>query len=149
MVLDDARSLSNIGSVFRTADAFLCASVYLCGITAQPPHREIHKTALGAEETVDWKYYETANEAILSLKKSGYTIAVVEQVEGGISLLDFKPDPDKKYAFVFGHEVNGVSEEAIALCDLALEIPQEGSKHSLNISVCAGVLAWDFVSKTS
>jgi len=149
MVLDDVRSLSNIGSVFRTADAFLCASVYLCGITAQPPHREIHKTALGAEETVDWKYYETANEAILSLKKSGYTIAVVEQVEGGISLLDFKPDPDKKYAFVFGHEVNGVSEEAIALCDLALEIPQEGSKHSLNISVCAGVLAWDFVSKTS
>jgi len=149
MVLDDVRSLSNIGSVFRTADAFLCASVYLCGITAQPPHREIHKTALGAEETVDWKYFETVTDAIVSLKTNGYTIAVVEQVEGGISLLEFGPEPDKSYAFVFGHEVNGVSDEAIALCDLALEIPQEGSKHSLNISVCAGVVAWDFVSKTS
>ncbi|HNS13208.1 MAG TPA: RNA methyltransferase [Bacteroidia bacterium] len=148
LVLDNVRSLSNIGSVFRTADAFLCASVYLCGITARPPHREIHKTALGAEDSVDWKYFETVEAAISSLKASGYTIAAVEQVEGGTSLLNFDPDKTKKYAFIFGHEINGVSEEAIALCDLALEIPQQGSKHSLNVSVCAGVLAWDFVSKT-
>ena len=147
LVLDDVRSLNNIGSVFRTADAFLCSSVYLCGITAQPPHREIHKTALGAEETVDWKYFEKITTALDQLKTDGYTIIAVEQVEGGISLLEFKPEPTKKYAFVFGHEVNGVSEEAISMCDMAIEIPQDGSKHSLNISVCVGVVVWDVVSK--
>ncbi len=149
LVLDSVRSLNNIGSVFRTADAFLCSSVYLCGITAQPPHREIHKTALGAEETVDWKYFPNVEKSLIELKSGGYTIIAIEQVEGGISLRDFKPDPQKKYAFIFGHEVNGVSDEAISHCDLAIEIPQEGSKHSLNISVCAGVVVWDYVSKTS
>ena len=148
LILDNVRSLNNIGSVFRTADAFLCSSVYLCGITAQPPHREIHKTALGAEETVDWKYFQEVEMAIEELKSDGYTIIAIEQVEGGISLLDFKPEPQKKYAFVFGHEVNGVSEEAISRCDMAIEIPQQGSKHSLNISVCVGLVVWDFVSKT-
>lgn len=149
MVLDNVRSLNNIGSVFRTADAFLCSSVYLCGITAQPPHREIHKTALGAEETVSWKYFATVVDALIELKKEAYLVVVIEQVEGGICLKDFEPEPMHKYAFVFGHEVDGVSKEAIELCDLAIEIPQEGSKHSLNISVCAGIVAWDFVSKTN
>ncbi len=148
LVLDNVRSLNNIGSVFRTADAFLCSSVYLCGITAKPPHREIHKTALGAEETVDWKYFTDVDTALYELKKDGYTIIAIEQVEGGISLLDFCPDKQKKYAFVFGHEVNGVSDQALTLCDTAIEIPQQGSKHSLNISVCVGVVVWDFVTKT-
>ena len=149
LVLDNVRSLNNIGSVFRTADAFLCTSVYLCGITAQPPHREIHKTALGAEETVDWKYFESVVEALNHLKNLDYQLVAVEQVEGGISLKDFQPEQGKKYAFIFGHEVNGVSEEALTECDLAVEIPQDGSKHSLNISVCAGVISWDFVNKMS
>jgi tRNA G18 (ribose-2'-O)-methylase SpoU len=149
LVLDDVRSLNNIGAIFRTADAFLCSSVYLCGITAQPPHREIHKTALGAEETVDWKYFDQVKKAIAALKSDGYTIIAIEQVEGGISLHEFKPDSQMKYAFIFGHEVNGVSDEAISMCDVAIEIPQQGSKHSLNISVCAGVVVWDYVVKTS
>lgn len=148
IVLDDVRSLNNVGAIFRTADAFLCESVYLCGITAQPPHREIHKTALGAEETVDWKYFDNVKKAITALKSDGYTIIVIEQVEGGIPLPDFRPGSMKKYAFIFGHEINGVSDEAISLCDMAIEIPQQGSKHSLNISVCVGVVVWDFVSKS-
>lgn len=149
LVLDDVRSLNNIGSVLRTADAFLCEAVYLCGITATPPHREIHKTALGAEDSVDWKYVANVEEALRSLKSEGYTIAAVEQAEGGISLLNFKPDPSKKYAFVLGHEVNGVSEKALTLSDIALEIPQDGTKHSINVAVCAGIVVWDFVMKTS
>ena len=147
LVLDSVRSLNNIGSVFRTADAFLCSSVYLCGISAQPPHREIHKTALGAEESVEWKYFSAVEKALEELKSDDYTIIAIEQVESGISLLDFKPEAQKKYAFVFGHEVNGVSDEALSLCDLAIEIPQQGSKHSLNISVCVGVVVWDCVAK--
>ncbi len=149
LVLDSVRSLNNIGSVFRTADAFLCSSVYLCGISAQPPHREIHKTALGAEESVEWKYFSAVEKALEELKSDDYTIIAIEQVESGISLLDFKPEAQKKYAFVFGHEVNGVSDEALSLCDLAIEIPQQGSKHSLNISVCVGVVVWDCVAKMS
>ncbi len=148
LVLDSVRSLNNIGSVFRTADAFLCSSVYLCGITAQPPHREIHKTALGAEETVDWKYFSEVENALTELQSDGYTIIAIEQIDSGISLLDFKPEAQKKYAFVFGHEVNGVSEEALLHCEMAIEIPQQGSKHSLNISVCVGVVVWDIVAKT-
>ncbi len=149
LVLDSVRSLNNIGSVLRTADAFLCSSVYLCGISAQPPHREIHKTALGAEESVEWKYFSAVEKALEELKSDDYTIIAIEQVESGISLLDFKPEAQKKYAFVFGHEVNGVSDEALSLCDLAIEIPQQGSKHSLNISVCVGVVVWDCVAKMS
>ena len=147
-VLDNVRSLNNIGSVFRTADAFRCSAVYLCGITATPPHREIHKTALGAEESVDWSYFKNGTDAVLQLKSEGYLIVIVEQVEGSISLPDFKPDSQNKYAFVFGHEVYGVSQEVIDLSDLAIEIPQEGTKHSLNIAVSAGIVLWDFVSKT-
>jgi tRNA G18 (ribose-2'-O)-methylase SpoU len=145
-ILDNVRSLNNVGSVFRTADAFLCTALYLCGITARPPHREIHKTALGAEEIVAWKYYADVASAIRELKSEGWIIAAVEQIEGGITLDHFRPLPGEKYAFVFGHEIQGVSEEAIDLCDMAIEIPQDGNKHSLNISVCAGIIAWDFVS---
>lgn len=149
LVLDNVRSLNNIGSVFRTADAFRCSAVYLCGITACPPHREIHKTALGAEDTVAWRYFPDTKTALLELKQNGFTIAGIEQAEHGIALNKFQPDPKKKYALVFGHEVQGVSEAALSLCDLALEIPQEGTKHSLNISVCAGIVIWDFVVKTA
>ena len=147
IVLDDIRSLNNIGSVFRTADAFRCESIYLCGITATPPHREIHKTALGAEDSVDWKYENDISIALTKLKNEGFVIVGIEQAEGGIKLNDFHPANDKKYAFVFGHEINGVSEAALSLCDMAIEIPQDGTKHSLNISVCTGIIIWDYVSK--
>lgn len=149
LVLDNVRSLNNIGSVFRTADAFRCESIYLCGITATPPHREIHKTALGAEESVDWKYENNVVDAIEKLKSAGYTIIAIEQAEGGISLLDFKPEPSKKYAFIFGHEIDGVSDAALNLCDVALEIPQSGTKHSLNVSVCVGIVVWNMVIRYS
>lgn len=147
LVLDDIRSLNNIGSVFRTADAFRCKSIFLCGITACPPHREIHKTALGAEESVDWKYVPTILDAIDELRSSGHTIVSVEQVENSVSLHEFQPEKDKKYAFIFGHEVYGVKQEAIDQCDFCIEIPQEGTKHSLNISVAAGVVLWDYLMK--
>ncbi len=146
-ILDNVRSLNNVGSVFRTADAFLCSAVYLCGITARPPHREIHKTALGAEDNVVWKYFDHSSSAIKELKSQGWIIVAVEQVEGGIPLDRFCPQSQERYAFVFGHEIQGVSDEALDLCDMAIEIPQEGNKHSLNISVCAGIVAWDFVSR--
>ncbi|MBL0105191.1 MAG: RNA methyltransferase [Bacteroidetes bacterium] len=145
LVLDDVRSLNNIGSVFRTADAFLCSKIILCGITATPPHREIHKTALGAEESVEWEYVKEITEAIPRLKNEGYTVIAIEQAEGGMMLSDFRPDPKKKYAFIFGHEINGVSDAALAMCDSAIEIPQHGTKHSLNISVCAGIITWHYV----
>lgn len=148
IVLDDVRSLNNIGSVFRSADAFRCTAIYLCGITATPPHREIHKTALGAEDSVDWKYFKTAEEAIHELRRNDYITIIVEQVENSISLPDFKPLPQNKYAFVFGHEVFGVKQELIPLADMTLEIPQDGTKHSLNIAVSAGIVLWDYVSKT-
>ena len=142
ILLDSVRSMNNIGSIFRTADAFRCTALGLCGITATPPHREIHKTALGAEESVDWFYDKDITEAIVRLKNDGYTIVAIEQVEGGISLDQFIPEKEKKYAYIFGHEINGVSEDAIKLCDLFIEIPQFGTKHSLNVAVSVGIVCW-------
>lgn len=147
IVLDNIRSMNNIGSIFRTADAFRCLSVYLCGITAVPPHREIHKTALGSEDAVDWKYIKDVSSAITLLKQDGYIIAGIEQVEGSIPLNHFLPVAGKKYAFVFGHELNGVSEEILKLCDLFIEIPQHGTKHSVNVAVAAGIVTWQFILK--
>ena len=146
-VLDDIRSMNNIGSSFRTGDSFRCSHIYLTGITAQPPHREISKTALGADESVDWSYFEDAASCIKHLKNLGYQIVSIEQVENSVSLADFTPLRNEKYAFVFGNEVFGVSEDWIKESDVVLEIPQFGTKHSLNVSVCMGVVAWDFVSK--
>lgn len=148
IVLDNIRSMNNVGSVFRTADAFLCEKIFLCGITPKPPHREIHKTALGATESVDWEYFENIREVIENLKKDYYTIVSVEQVENSIFLNDFFPDKEKKYAFVFGNEVNGVAQEIVDISDYCIEIPQFGTKHSVNISVSTGIVVWDFVSKT-
>ena len=144
ILLDNVRSMNNIGSIFRTADAFRCSSVGLCGITATPPHREIHKTALGAEESVDWFYEKEITDAVLKLKSEGYVIAAIEQIEGGISLDKFIPSEEKKYVFIFGHEINGVSEEVLKHCDLFIEIPQQGTKHSLNVAVAVGIVCWQF-----
>ena len=141
IVLDNIRSLSNVGAVFRTADAFRIGELYLCGITACPPHREIHKTALGADETVKWQYFETTEEACKTLKDKGYKIFAVEQIEGSQMLHDFKFEPNT--ALIMGNEVEGVSEEALPYCDGAIELPQEGTKHSLNVSVCAGIVMWE------
>lgn len=140
IVLDNVRSMENVGSFFRTADAFRIESIYLCGITARPPHREIHKTALGADESVDWKYFETTAEACEHLKASGYRIFAVEQVEGSIMLNDFRT-PEKS-AYIFGNEVDGVDDEALKYCEQAIEIPQEGTKHSLNVSVSGGIVMY-------
>ncbi|TDE47118.1 TrmH family RNA methyltransferase [Flavobacterium rhamnosiphilum] len=143
LVLDDIRSLHNIGSVFRTADAFLIEKIYLCGITAIPPNKEIHKTALGATETVAWEHNENVLDVIEKLKKENTTTLAIEQVESAVFLQDFKIEKGRKYALVFGNEVHGVSQEAVALCDGCIEIPQLGTKHSLNISVSAGIVVWD------
>ena len=140
IVLDNVRSMENVGSFFRTADAFRIEAIYLCGITARPPHREIHKTALGADESVDWKYFETTVEACEHLKSSGYRIFAVEQVEGSIMLDDFKT-PEKS-AYIFGNEVDGVDDEVLKYCEQAIEIPQEGTKHSLNVSVSGGIVMY-------
>jgi 23S rRNA (guanosine2251-2'-O)-methyltransferase len=148
LVLDDIRSMNNIGSVFRTADAFKIEKIYLCGITATPPHREIQKTALGADETVTWEYAEDVQALVTKLKTDGVQVAAVEQVENSVSLLDFQPQNAQKYAFVFGNEVFGVNQSVVEQADFCLEIPQYGTKHSLNISVTAGIVAWDFVSKS-
>ncbi len=147
VVLDNVRSALNVGSVFRTADAFAVSEVVLCGITAQPPHREILKTALGSTESVDWSYAENAADAIGRLKKAGYIIAAVEQAEGSIGLNEANINPEQKYALIFGNEVDGVSDEAIRLSDMVIEIPQYGTKHSLNIAVSAGIVLWEFVRK--
>ena len=147
IVLDNVRSQSNIGSVFRTADAFLVEAVYLCGITAQPPHREIQKTALGATESVNWKYYSSTAFAAGELKKSGYILLAVEQAEGAVELQDLIIDKDKKYALIFGHEINGVGQEIVDLCDKCVEIPQFGTKHSFNIAVSAGIVLWEIYRK--
>lgn len=147
LVLDDIRSLHNIGSVFRTADAFLIEKIYLCGITATPPNKEIHKTALGATETVAWEHNENVLEVIKKLKKENITTYAIEQVENAIFLQNFEIEKNKKYALVFGNEVYGVSQEAVALCDGCIEIPQLGTKHSLNISVSAGIVVWDLFQK--
>ncbi len=147
VVLDNIRSLSNVGSVFRTSDCFRINGIYLCGITARPPHREIHKTSLGATDTVNWKYYEHTTDAIQFLKDDGYTIISVEQVQGSTALGDFFPDKDKKYALIFGNEVKGVDKEVVDVSDVCLEIPQWGSKHSFNVSVSVGIVLWDIVLK--
>ena len=141
VVLDNIRSLSNVGAFFRTADAFRVEALYLCGITACPPHREIHKTALGADETVSWRYFETTAAACQALKNEGYRIFAVEQIEDSVSLQDFEFGP--RTAYVLGNEVEGVGEEALPFCDGAIELPQEGTKHSLNVSVCAGIVLWE------
>jgi tRNA G18 (ribose-2'-O)-methylase SpoU len=143
LVLDDIRSLHNIGSVFRTADAFLIEKIILCGITATPPNKEIHKTALGATETVTWEHHENVLDVITDLKKENVITLAIEQVESSIFLQDFKVDKNQKYALIFGNEVYGVAQEAVALCNGCIEIPQLGTKHSLNISVSAGIVVWD------
>jgi 23S rRNA (guanosine2251-2'-O)-methyltransferase len=143
VVLDNVRSLNNIGSVFRTADAFRLEGIYLCGITATPPHREIHKTALGATESVYWEYREETIEAISELKEKGYLIYSVEQTEGALFLDEVQISGDKKYALVFGHEIRGVDQRVVDMSDQCIEIPQYGTKHSLNISVAAGIVIWE------
>jgi len=146
LVLDNVRSMNNVGSAFRTGDAFLIEKIYLCGITARPPHREINKTALGATETVEWEHCETTLEAVEKLKKDGYQIMSVEQADDSLSLEKFTPKADEKYAFVFGNEVYGVAQEVVDKSDHCLEIPQFGTKHSLNISVSIGVVLWQVAS---
>jgi len=142
IVLDNVRSMNNVGSVFRTADAFLVEAIYLCGVTAKPPHREIQKTALGATETVNWKYFETTIDAVKTLKNEGYKIYAVEQVDNSIMLNKFTPDSNK-IALVFGNEITGVEQAVIDVCDACIEIPQHGTKHSLNISVSMGIVVWE------
>lgn len=144
VVLDNVRSLHNVGAVFRTSDAFLVESIYLCGITSTPPNAEIHKTALGAEFSVDWKYFENTQDAIKSLQSDGYYVYSIEQVEGSIMLPDLKLERGKKYAVVMGNEVKGVLQEVVDMSDACIELPQYGTKHSLNVSVTAGIVIWDF-----
>lgn len=148
IVLDDIRSMNNVGSAFRTSDAFRVEKIYLCGITATPPHRDINKTALGATETVEWEHASDIKSLIEQLKEEGYQIISVEQADQSVMLDEFMPNPDTKYAFVFGNEVFGVNEDVVKASDIVLEIPQFGTKHSLNISVSLGITIWDFVSKT-
>lgn len=147
VILDNVRSLNNIGSVFRTSDAFLIEKIYLCGITAKPPHKDIQKTALGATETVNWEYAENTLELVRKLKANDVKVLSIEQAEGAIMLDKFTPEQNKKYALVFGNEVKGVQQEVVTASDGILEIPQLGSKHSLNISVSTGVVLWDLFTK--
>lgn len=147
IVLDNVRSSHNIGSVFRTADALLVEKIYLCGITSTPPDKEIRKTALGAENTVTWEYNASTLDVICNLKEKGYTLAAVEQVEKSISLPDYLPSVNTSLALVFGNEVKGVQQEVVDECDIAIEIPQFGTKHSFNISVSAGIVLWDLFNK--
>jgi len=149
IILDNIRSLNNIGSVFRTADAFLIEKIYLCGITATPPHRDIQKTALGATDSVAWEYVEDTLELIKDLQQQGTKIGAIEQAEGSIDLHQFTPKVNTRYAVIFGNEVKGVQQEVVSACDTVIEIPQYGTKHSLNISVSCGVVVWDFFSKMS
>lgn len=144
VVLDNVRSLQNVGAFFRTGDAFAVEQLLLCGITATPPNRDIHKTALGAELTVKWSYHKTTLEALEQLRREGYRLLAVEQVEGAILLDRFHPEPGVKYALVFGNEVFGVDQQAVDACDGAIEIPQLGTKHSINVSVSGGVVLWHF-----
>ena len=147
IVLDNIRSHSNVGSVFRTADAFLTESIYLCGITAKPPHREIQKTALGATESVRWKYFRETKEALKELKSMNYRIIGIEQAESAVDLGDFIVEPGIRYALIFGNEVNGVDQEIIDECDSVVEIPQFGTKHSFNIAVSTGIVLWELSRK--
>ena len=149
VVLDEVRSLHNIGAVFRTSDAFLVNCIYLCGITACPPNAEIHKTALGAEETVDWEYFKDTPEAVDKLRQEGYTVCAVEQAEGSVMLDNLQLDKTKKYAIVMGNEVKGVQQNVVDNCDICIEIPQYGTKHSLNVSVTTGIVIWDFFKQLS
>jgi 23S rRNA (guanosine2251-2'-O)-methyltransferase len=147
IVLDNVRSQSNVGSIFRTADAFLTEAIYLCGITSKPPHREIQKTALGATESVTWKYFSETADAVSELKDKGYKIIAIEQVEGSVYLQDLHIEIDQRYALVFGHEVNGVDQEIVNLCDKCVEIPQFGTKHSFNIAISVGIVLWEVNKK--
>jgi tRNA G18 (ribose-2'-O)-methylase SpoU len=147
IVLDNVRSQSNIGSIFRTADAFVTEAIYLCGITATPPHREIQKTALGATETVAWKYFEKTIDAVSILREAGYRIIAVEQAEGSVALDRFKAEADTKYALIFGHEISGVDQEVLNSCDSCIEIPQFGTKHSFNIAISVGIVLWELNKK--
>lgn len=148
IVLDNVRSLHNVGSAFRTSDAFRLEKIYLTGITGKPPHREMEKTALGATASVDWEYAENTADVLRALKQKDYTIIAVEQTTESVALEKFQHAVGKKYCLVFGNEVNGVSDQAIALADQAIEIPQHGTKHSLNISVCLGIVAWEFFKQS-
>lgn len=147
LVLDNVRSMNNVGSVFRTADAFIIEAVWLCGITAKPPHREIQKTALGATESVAWRYFSTTVEAVKELKGKGYVLVSVEQAEGAVSLDSYTPAAGEKYALVFGHEIKGVSEDVVDMSDACIEIPQYGTKHSFNVAVSAGIVLWELTGK--
>jgi 23S rRNA (guanosine2251-2'-O)-methyltransferase len=147
IIMDNIRSLNNIGSMFRTGDCFIVEKVILCGISATPPHRDIHKTALGATESVDWDYYEHTEDAIKKLKSDGYKIIAIEQAERSVLLQDFFPEKDSSYALVFGHEVKGISQAVVDMCDTCIEIPQFGTKHSFNVSVSAGIVLWEVFSK--
>lgn len=147
VVLDEVRSLHNIGAVFRTSDAFLVNSIYLCGIAATPPHPEMHKTALGAEYTVDWKYFKNTEDAVNELHTMGYTVFAIEQCEGSTMLDKLVLETDKRYAVVLGNEVKGVKQEVVDMCDGCIEIPQFGTKHSLNVSVTAGIILWEFAKE--
>ena len=147
IILDNVRSLNNIGSIFRTADAFLIEGICLCGITATPPNKEIHKTALGATESVFWQYFGNTLDAVKMMKKKGFKVVAVEQTTKSVMLQDFKPEADVKYALVFGHEIKGVEQEVIDHCHMSLEIPQYGTKHSFNIAVSVGIVLWDLINK--
>jgi len=147
VVLDNIRSLNNVGSVFRTCDAFLIEKIYLCGITAKPPHKEIHKTALGATDSVEWEYINNTLELIENLKDRGIKTIAIEQADKSVMLQDFEIEHDQKYAVIFGNEVKGVQQEVVSASDYCIEIPQFGTKHSLNISVSTGVVLWDFLKK--
>ncbi len=147
IVLDNVRSLNNIGSIFRTADAFLIEAIYLCGITAQPPHKDIQKTALGATESVTWKHFTTTKDALIELKEAGYKIIIIEQIDKSISLADFIPQQVTKYALVFGNEITGIDDSLLPYSDECIEIFQRGTKHSLNIAVSVGIVVWDFCNK--
>jgi len=144
VVLDNVRSLHNVGSAFRTSDAYLAEAVYLCGITSTPPHAEIHKSALGAEFSVEWKYFEQTLDAVTQLKAEGYTVFAIEQAEGSTMLTDLELDAEKKYAVILGNEVKGVQQEVVDASDGCIELPQFGTKHSLNVSVTAGIVIWEF-----
>lgn len=147
VVLDNVRSMHNIGSIFRTSDGFSIESIAICGITAQPPHREIEKTALGATQSVDWKYFETTLQAVTALRNQGYEILAIEQAANSTMLNTFTPSKEKKYALILGNEVNGVDEEVMKEIDKCIEIPQFGTKHSFNITIAAGIVLWDFFAK--
>ena len=147
VVLDNIRSMHNVGAIFRTADCFRLAKLYLCGITCCPPNNEIHKTALGAEMTVEWQYLKNTQDAISELKQQGYTTIAIEQVENSTKLNDFRADKNKKYAVVLGHEVFGVQQEVVDMCDMCIEIPQYGTKHSLNVSVAGGIIIHDIAQQ--